>query len=410
MLACSMYFIFGGFYYFGFYRSFQSIYVIGLPIVLLIIPLFYFYIESLTVRNFSFARDKIIHLLPALSIFVLDLPFCLMTSSQKHDYINSGVGYFDNPTGVMNYLSYVYYLGYFGFLNLQILIYTFLFINLLQGHKLNIENRFSYYKNIDLKWLVFLLLAFFSFFIINDISYMLGIKETSYKLFQLFFNITLLLIQLFLGLFGLLQKDIYKRSPQRKEFALPLEVAEEKYGKGTAATENILVETPVEKTGNPVIANLTSLKTAIFDVKDRLGVNHGARIETNGNEKKYAGSLLSDIQKQQMAKNLDLLMKKDKEYLNEKLTIDDISDKLKTNNRYLSQVINELYNKNFFTYINTFRIKEAQNLLVCQQHKKYSITGISKMVGFSSKSSFNEAFKRITGITPSEFKKLKGME
>jgi len=118
--------------------------------------------------------------------------------------------------------------------------------------------------------------------------------------------------------------------------------------------------------------------------------------------KKYEGSGLTQSQKKLLGIKLGQLMK-EKLYLLEKLTIDDVAEKLETNSKYLSQVINESHQQNFYTYINAFRIREAQRLLDDRQHKKYSIQGIAKMAGFSSKSSFNEAFRRITGMTPSEY-------
>jgi AraC-like DNA-binding protein len=107
-----------------------------------------------------------------------------------------------------------------------------------------------------------------------------------------------------------------------------------------------------------------------------------------------------------LKKTLEKLMK-EKLFLNEKLTIDDMADKMETNSKYLSQVINESHNQNFYTYINAFRIQEAQKLLKDKYHQKYSIQGIARLAGFSSKSSFNEAFRRVTGMTPSEYQEKK---
>ena len=56
-------------------------------------------------------------------------------------------------------------------------------------------------------------------------------------------------------------------------------------------------------------------------------------------------------------------------------------------------------------YINGYRVKEAKHLLKLKTYNKYSIEGIARNVGFNSKSSFNNAFKRFTGLTPSQYKK-----
>ena len=100
---------------------------------------------------------------------------------------------------------------------------------------------------------------------------------------------------------------------------------------------------------------------------------------------------------------LEKLMREAKIYTLNDLSIEQVARRLETNSKYISQILNEHYGKNFFTFINTYRVEEAQRLLVDDNARKYSITGIARMAGFSSKSSFNEAFRRIAGMTPSEY-------
>jgi AraC-like DNA-binding protein len=68
-------------------------------------------------------------------------------------------------------------------------------------------------------------------------------------------------------------------------------------------------------------------------------------------------------------------------------------------------LINDYYNRNFFTFINEYRIEEAKNKLSDRNFDQFSIEGIAKSVGFNSKSVFNPAFRNITGLTPAEYKK-----
>jgi AraC-like DNA-binding protein len=96
----------------------------------------------------------------------------------------------------------------------------------------------------------------------------------------------------------------------------------------------------------------------------------------------------------------------DKAYLNSKLSLYDVAEKLGTNYKYVSHIINNSYNKNFLTFINEYRITESKKLLVDKENSQYTIEAIARMAGFHSKSSFNTAFKKITGQTPSEFRKL----
>ncbi|MBK7028552.1 MAG: AraC family transcriptional regulator [Bacteroidales bacterium] len=84
--------------------------------------------------------------------------------------------------------------------------------------------------------------------------------------------------------------------------------------------------------------------------------------------------------------------------------MDDVAVLLHTNSKYISQVINEYYEQNFYNYINSHRIEEAKSIIRMPGSEKYSLQGIANMVGFSSKSTFNKAFKKFTGNTPSEYR------
>jgi AraC-like DNA-binding protein len=124
-------------------------------------------------------------------------------------------------------------------------------------------------------------------------------------------------------------------------------------------------------------------------------------------KEKYSSSLLSEEGNKQLYNNLLELMEQEKIYLNNKLTIDEVAKKINTNRSYLSQMINDNFKTNFNNFINEYRVKEAQRLLLENDANNYSIEGISLSVGFSSKSTFNSAFKKFTGIRPSEFIRLR---
>ncbi|WP_299884105.1 AraC family transcriptional regulator [uncultured Lacinutrix sp.] len=86
------------------------------------------------------------------------------------------------------------------------------------------------------------------------------------------------------------------------------------------------------------------------------------------------------------------------------LTILDISEGINVHPKRISRVINANLNQNFNTYINSFRIEKAKRLLNSETVNNLSIEGIGKEVGFQSKSTFYDAFKKVTGTTPSRYK------
>ena len=118
-------------------------------------------------------------------------------------------------------------------------------------------------------------------------------------------------------------------------------------------------------------------------------------------EDKYAGSSLSDDQKTELQLLIAKAMENRKPYLKSNFTIDVFAKQLKVSRTYISQVINEKFNMNFNAFINEYRVKEARRMLTNDPNRNLTIESIAQAVGFGSKSSFNFAFKKYTGITPS---------
>lgn len=119
---------------------------------------------------------------------------------------------------------------------------------------------------------------------------------------------------------------------------------------------------------------------------------------------KYAMSNLGSGEIENYKNQLIKLMHANLPYLNADLNSKDLAEKLDVSPKVLSQVINQSFNKNFFDFINTFRCEEVQRVLQGPD-KKITIIEAMYQSGFNSKSSFNKEFKKLTGQTPSEFKK-----
>jgi AraC-like DNA-binding protein len=98
-------------------------------------------------------------------------------------------------------------------------------------------------------------------------------------------------------------------------------------------------------------------------------------------------------------------MNSERPYLNPAISINQLAQKLEILPRYLSQIINEKLNKNFFDLMNSYWIEEAKKMLTEDTGERLTILTILYDTGFNSKSSFNAAFKRHTHLTPSQFKK-----
>ncbi|WDF47740.1 helix-turn-helix domain-containing protein [Chryseobacterium sp. KACC 21268] len=98
-------------------------------------------------------------------------------------------------------------------------------------------------------------------------------------------------------------------------------------------------------------------------------------------------------------------MSDEKPFLNPALTIQDISKAMNVPFRELSVLINHQLGQHFYDFVNTYRIETAMEILRDPSKSKVTILEILYEVGFNSKSSFNTAFKKHTGNTPTEYRK-----
>jgi ligand-binding sensor domain-containing protein/AraC-like DNA-binding protein len=110
----------------------------------------------------------------------------------------------------------------------------------------------------------------------------------------------------------------------------------------------------------------------------------------------------------QYIRKLMYLLEVEKIYKDSDLSIKSVASKLLLSARNLSEIINDELKMSFIEFITEFRIKEAQRILSDPKTKHKSVLDIAYDVGYNSKSAFNRAFKNITGLTPSQFRKNQG--
>ncbi|MBB6326571.1 AraC-like DNA-binding protein [Algoriphagus iocasae] len=100
---------------------------------------------------------------------------------------------------------------------------------------------------------------------------------------------------------------------------------------------------------------------------------------------------------------IDRLMRIERIYENPELSIFEISQKLDTHSKKISQVINQGYDMNFNDFINQYRVKAVIKKMEAGEHTIQTLLGLALEVGFNSKSTFNRAFKRHTSRSPNDY-------
>lgn len=235
------------------------------------------------------------------------------------------------------------------FFGLIIITYCFLSYLKLQKHQKSIYYFSSSVEKIDLKWLQYLCIgvSIIAIFWIIDIIFNLSEANT---FFDLFISSFYLFGVFFITYYWSIQNEIFPYAKiEKKEIA-----------------------TIIDETN-----------------------------ENNTNRKK----IIPEEKLNQIKADLVLMMKTKKPFLDCELNLFKLATEMNISSHILSYVINTGFEENFFQFVNRYRIEEAKKLIIDCTMDHLSILGIGYEVGFNSKTVFNTTFKKMTGKTPSQFKK-----
>lgn len=135
---------------------------------------------------------------------------------------------------------------------------------------------------------------------------------------------------------------------------------------------------------------------------------HGLKryLQVRNLRNKYKSSTVDSRIIETTLEKLNRFLEEERVYREEDLSLNFLARKVDIAPRYLSQIINEQLNRNFWDLINGYRIKEAKSLLREHGENRHTILDIALEVGFNSKEVFNRTFKKHTGQTPTQYRKV----
>ena len=238
----------------------------------------------------------------------------------------------------------------------HITIYVIISLFLVKAHQQKIKNNFSYIEKISLNQAKQILYFFLLVLLIAMVSFILG-YELSYS-----FSISNNIIGLFIGviIYALAYTTWNKKNIQY------------------ISTSKVPSEDEIQS------ENFS------------LGIN-----KTKGR----SVFVLNDEQLDEFSNRLEKAIEDEKVFTENELSLSELSKKINIQPYQLSELISRVYGESFFDFVNRYRIEEIKLRLGDPASDSYSLLGIAMDCGFNSKSSFNTAFKKFTGLTPSEYRK-----
>ncbi len=231
-------------------------------------------------------------------------------------------------------------------LTLSGIYYVVFTYRLLRQHRARILREFSNREKINLDWLQFL---FYGMAVLWFVIIFIRGDENIFKTATLFIFL--------IGYYGIKQVGVFSNAPQSTP-----EV------EGEPVTEIVLEE-----------------------------------------KKKYAKSGLNESAAQMLHRQLLKLIEDERPYLDPDLTLSQLASRLDMHPNYLSQVINDKEGVTFYDFINALRVKEFERRVQLPEGQQLTLVALAYDCGFNSKTSFNRNFKKVTGLSPSDYLRRLGV-
>ncbi len=122
-----------------------------------------------------------------------------------------------------------------------------------------------------------------------------------------------------------------------------------------------------------------------------------------GGFKKYEKSKLTRSEAENNVSILNEIMEDNRPYLDSEFNLAQFSTLSKITSHNISETLNGLVGQSFNDYVNNYRVEEFKKLAIKDESRHYTILALAFDAGFKSKATFNAAFKKLTGETPSQF-------
>ncbi len=338
----------------GINTNFPNLHGIFIPVYFLLGPFLYFYVrDTCALDSYTLIRPRLKHFLAFIMSIILLIPFYLLPQSEKEQIFSQNV--------ISTTETLLPWIAIFGLLLVHIMLLFQLLFYLAQSFRVLLryfESLKQFFSNVEdnrLGWLRLLIVMLSISWAVYSYHIFTNWPDPANDLIRIVVGMVDVGIIYFISFMGLRQNAVFR--------------------------DRIITDPAKEA--------------------HKEAAKEGAAVN---NTQKYAKSALSEEDAERILSKLHYALAEDGLFSDSMLSLRGLSDHTNISSNYISQVINQKTNSHFFDFVNKFRIDEAMKRLKDDNERK-SILDIAYSVGFNSKSTFNTAFKRHAGQTPSEFRK-----
>lgn len=308
--------------------------------LLLIPPVIYFYLNSLLDSSFRFGRGHSIHFLPGLLYLIYSLVIFITDKIILQEY------FFYEDGRDKDFLFEYQALGF-----ISLLFYLLMSLRLYKRYRAITFNSFSHAESLSFRWAKHFLTALLVLVILRGLFFILNPEWDAFgRKFWYYF------------LFG---SVLYYVS---------------------------------------VAGYMSSIRSLTALGSMGRWEEEVPSTELRVSEKKSSGAEIPLPEDLELWKQrIERLIVEQRYFENPELSVFDLAQQLDTYPKKISQTINLAFEMNFNDYINRFRVEAVIEKIESKKDQNLTLLGIALDCGFNSKSTFNRAFKRYTGVSPKEY-------
>lgn len=312
-------------------------------------PLVYLYARAASDRSWRFEKRTLIHFVPVAINTLAFSPYYFMSGASKLAMMDGWVaGDVPLQLAILDPFKYVSGLSY----SIATVMY-------LRRHRRQIEHSYSNIGRVNLTWLMTLTVAAFGIWLLATTLKIAGVAGL---VRDAHISLAMAVLVYAIGYMGLRQPEVFRY--ETAEYPVPKAVA--------------TVQPPAPPPDEPEPAS------------------------------RYERSGLSDLEARRLKASLLAIMDAERPWRESELTLADLAERLGSTPHKLSEVLNSEVGQTFYDFVNGYRVREVQRRIKAGDARALKMLALAMDAGFASKSTFNQAFKKHTSQTPSDFRQAVG--